>query len=71
MKRTFDLRHFLSRFPIWSWVWFILGALYFILPLYADLDFSLRMKRGVISLQAYSSAFSDPQFFFNVFCFRT
>jgi len=63
MKRSFNLKYFLSRFPFWSWLWFILGALYFILPLYATLDFSLRMKRGIISLQAYSSAFSDPQFF--------
>jgi putative spermidine/putrescine transport system permease protein len=63
MKRSFNPRLFLRRFPIWSWLWFVLGALYFILPLYATLDFSLRMKRGAISLQAYSSAFSDPQFF--------
>ena len=63
MKQPFNPRLFLRRFPIWSWLWFVLGALYFILPLYATLDFSLRMKRGAISLQAYSSAFSDPQFF--------
>jgi putative spermidine/putrescine transport system permease protein len=50
------------RIPLLSWVWYILGSLYFILPLYATLDFSLRMKRGVISLQAYASAFSDPGF---------
>jgi putative spermidine/putrescine transport system permease protein len=50
------------RIPLWSWLWFILGALYFILPLYATLDFSLRMKRDVISLQAYKSAFADPAF---------
>jgi putative spermidine/putrescine transport system permease protein len=63
MKNPTNLRYSLSRFPFWSWLWFLLGALYFILPLYATLDFSLRMKRGVISLQAYASAFSDPQFF--------
>jgi putative spermidine/putrescine transport system permease protein len=50
------------RIPVWSWIWFILGGLYFVLPLYATLDFSLRMKRDVISLQAYKSAFADPAF---------
>lgn len=48
--------------PTWSWVWFVLGALYFLLPLYATLDFSLRMQRNVISLQAYTEAFADPEF---------
>jgi putative spermidine/putrescine transport system permease protein len=50
------------RTPVWSWIWFILGGLYFILPLYATLDFSLRMKRDAISFQAYASAFNDPGF---------
>jgi putative spermidine/putrescine transport system permease protein len=50
------------RTPAWSWFWYFLGALYFILPLYATLDFSLRMKRDVISLEAYRSAFADPAF---------
>lgn len=47
------------KIPFWSWVWFILGAFYFILPLYATLDFSLRMERGVIGFKAYESAFAD------------
>ena len=50
------------KIPGWSWFWFILGALYFILPLYATLDFSLQMKRDQISLLAYQKAFQDPQF---------
>lgn len=50
------------RLNTWSWVWYILGAAYFIIPLYATLDFSLRMKRGVISLLAYEKAFQDPEF---------
>jgi putative spermidine/putrescine transport system permease protein len=49
-------------FPLWSWLWFILGALYFILPLYATLDFSLRMERDTIGLKAYGAAFADPEF---------
>jgi putative spermidine/putrescine transport system permease protein len=50
------------KLPFWSWVWFILGVLYFVLPLYATLDFSLRMKRDVIGFQAYTAAFADPGF---------
>ena len=50
------------KIPLWSWFWFILGVLYFVLPLYATLDFSLRMERDTISLKAYQFAFSDPQF---------
>jgi len=54
MKRRFN--------SIWSWLWFIVGTLYFVLPLYATLDFSLRMERDTIGLKAYSVAFSDPKF---------
>ena len=54
MKRRFN--------SIWSWLWFIIGTLYFILPLYATLDFSLRMERDTIGLKAYSAAFADPKF---------
>jgi putative spermidine/putrescine transport system permease protein len=63
MKRPFNLSYSLRHFPFWSWLWYVIGALYFILPLYATFEFSLQMKRGVISLQAYASAFSDPPFF--------
>ena len=50
------------KIPVWSWVWFLLGTLYFVLPLYATLDFSLQMKRDQITLLAYEKAFADPQF---------
>jgi len=52
----------IRKVPFWSWFWFVLGVLYFVLPLYATLDFSLRMERDTISLKAYQSAFSDPEF---------
>ena len=39
---------------------FLLGVLYFILPLYATLVFSLKAKPF---LSAYTSALSDPKFF--------
>ena len=49
-------------FPFWSWLWFILGGLYFVLPLYATFDFSLRMERDKLGFKAYQSAFADPGF---------
>jgi len=52
----------IRQFPFWSWIWFVLGALYFLLPLYATLNFSLRMERDVIGFKAYIRAFEDPNF---------
>jgi putative spermidine/putrescine transport system permease protein len=52
----------LRKIPFWSWFWFILGVLYYVLPLYATLVFSLQMERGVVGFKAYESAFADPEF---------
>jgi len=49
-----------SRF--WSWLFLALGVVYFVLPLIGTLDFSLRMRRGVYSLDAYWAVLSDPRF---------
>ncbi|MBI5950045.1 MAG: ABC transporter permease subunit [Chloroflexi bacterium] len=49
-------------FDLWSVFWAVLALLYFFVPLYGTLDFSLRMKKGEISLLAYQVVFSDPQF---------
>ncbi|PWH12011.1 MAG: spermidine/putrescine ABC transporter permease [Anaerolineae bacterium] len=46
----------------WSLFWGALAILYFFLPMYGTLDFSLRMKRDTLSLQAYQIVFSDPRF---------
>lgn len=48
---------------LWSWFWILLGGVYFILPLVATFDFSLRAKKGVLSFLAYQRLFADPQFF--------
>jgi putative spermidine/putrescine transport system permease protein len=50
---------------IWSWIVMIIGILYFFLPLLATFVFSLKAKRGVLSFQAYSNVFNDPQFVYN------
>ena len=48
---------------LWSWLWITLGLLYFFVPLYATLDFSLRAKKDEIGLTAYANVFSDPLFY--------
>jgi putative spermidine/putrescine transport system permease protein len=52
----------MKRRRFWPWLIVVFGALYFLLPLYGTLDFSLRARRGVVSLDAYGSVFSDQQF---------
>ncbi len=47
---------------LWSWLWMILGILYFFLPLVATFVFSLKAKLGVLGFQAYQEVFADPQF---------
>ena len=47
---------------IGAWIAVILGSLYFIVPLLATFEFSLRMRRGVYSFDAYNSVFSQTQF---------
>ncbi len=47
---------------VWSWAAIILGSLYFLLPLIGTVEFSLRMRRGEYSLDAYASVLADPNF---------
>jgi len=51
-----------QRFNLWALFWAILAMLYFFVPMYGTLDFSLRMKKGIISLLAYQTVLADPQF---------
>ncbi|MCB9994445.1 MAG: ABC transporter permease [Hyphomicrobiaceae bacterium] len=46
----------------WSWITFLLGAAYFLLPLIATFEFSLRMRRGAYTWDAYAVVFADPNF---------
>ncbi|MBX3582060.1 MAG: ABC transporter permease [Rhizobiaceae bacterium] len=50
----------MKRFFAWSA--FLLGSLIFILPLIGMTEFSLSMRRGEYSFDAYASVLSDPQF---------
>ncbi|MBK8456465.1 MAG: ABC transporter permease [Phyllobacteriaceae bacterium] len=45
-----------------AWIAFLFGALYFALPLIGMTEFSLKMRRGVYSLDAYVKVFADPRF---------
>jgi len=45
-----------------AWFAFTIGALYFLIPLIATFEFSLRMKRGEYSFEAYRTVFADPRF---------
>jgi len=53
----------MRRFPIWSWFWFVLGMLYFFIPLLSTFEFSLRMIKGKYTFEAYRVAFEDPRFY--------
>ena len=46
----------------WAWAAFIVGAAYFFIPLIATLEFSLRMRRGIYSFDAYQVVLGDPRF---------
>lgn len=50
----------LNRF--WSWVIFIVVALYFLVPLAATFYWSLRAKKDVLGLEAYRRLFADASF---------
>lgn len=52
----------MKRRSFWSWLWVVIGLLYFILPLYSTFDFSLRAKKGALSFLAYQNVFKDPNF---------
>jgi len=47
---------------IGAWVALTIGILYFIVPLIGTFEFSLRMRRGEYSFDAYKVVFADPQF---------
>ncbi len=47
---------------VWSWLALAVGLIYFFVPLIGTLEFSLRMRRGEYSLDAYRSVLGDPAF---------
>lgn len=47
---------------VWAWAAIAVAAVYFFLPLVGMLEFSLKMRRGEYSLDAYASVLGDPEF---------
>lgn len=45
-----------------AWLAIAIGGLYFLVPLIGTFEFSLRMRRGVYSLDAYRVVLTDPDF---------
>ena len=46
----------------WSWVIFVVGALYFLVPLAATFYWSLRAEKGTLGFEAYRRLFADTSF---------
>jgi putative spermidine/putrescine transport system permease protein len=44
------------------WIAIVLGTLYFLVPLIGTFEFSLRMRKGEYSFDAYRIVFADPNF---------
>lgn len=47
---------------VFAWVALLFGIGYFLLPLLGMTEFSLKMRRGVYSFDAYRKVFADPDF---------
>ena len=52
----------MNRNRSWAWIVFALGASYFLLPLIATIKFSLEIRKGGWTLDAYANVFADPRF---------
>lgn len=51
----------LRKFPFWSWFWFLLGVMYFVLPLLATFEFSISWDPAD-PFKAYFRVFQDQKF---------
>ncbi|MDT8855579.1 ABC transporter permease [Paracoccaceae bacterium Fryx2] len=47
---------------LWAWAALFVGLLYFFLPLLGMTEFSLKMRRGEYSFDAYAKVLADPRF---------
>ncbi len=47
---------------IWAWFWIVIGVLYFVVPLIATFDFSMRELKGQYTFASYANVFNDPLF---------
>lgn len=52
----------MKKLPIGAWLIFLLGFLYFFIPLIGTLDFSLRLVKDHITLEAYRNVITSVRF---------
>ena len=52
----------MKRPRLGAWIAFAFGVAYFIIPLIGTVEFSMRIRRGTYSLDAYANVLSDPAF---------
>jgi putative spermidine/putrescine transport system permease protein len=52
----------MRRGSSWAWLWISLGTIYFLLPLFGTIIFSLRAKKDTLGFLAYENVFNDPKF---------
>lgn len=52
----------MKRTRLGPWLFLAIGALYFLVPLIGTFEFSMRMRRGEYSFDAYRVVFADPGF---------
>lgn len=50
------------RQRLWSWIWLAVGAIYFLLPLIATFQFSLKAKKGATGFTAYQNVLTSARF---------
>lgn len=51
-----------KRNRLWSWLIFLVVALYFLIPLAATFYWSLRAEKGILGFEAYRRLFADTDF---------
>lgn len=52
----------MTRGQFWAWLAIAIGAIYFFVPLIGTLEFSMRLRRGEYSFDAYGIVLADPRF---------
>jgi putative spermidine/putrescine transport system permease protein len=52
----------MKRAQLGPWIAIAIGALYFLVPLIGTFEFSLRLRRGEYSFEAYRIVLGDPRF---------
>jgi putative spermidine/putrescine transport system permease protein len=61
-KSSSDSRTYARKNRLWSWVIYVIGAVYFLIPLAATFYWSLRAEKGKLGFEAYRRLFTDANF---------